>query len=205
MSEAPVYDPPVKSKPRYRTEGQIMRRVITVEEYYAMAELGILKEDERTELIDGEIHIMSPPGSEHASMTNKLNRGFTRHLDPEMFIVSVQNPLYLNDENEPQPDIAILKYRKDEYSKKHPTAADALLVIEVSKSSHRTDRDIKVPLYARFRIPEVWIVDLQKKCIEIHTKPGDQGYDEVRRYKAGEEVASASLPDFKLAVGELFG
>src|SRR5580704_10507425 len=127
---------------------QVERRVFTVEEYHRMAEAGILSEDDRVELTDGEIIKMSPSGSRHVACVNRLNAVLTSAIG-RAAIVSVQNPFAVNDYSEPQPDIVILKPRNDFYAHSLPTAQDLLLIIEVADTSLSYDRNVKVPAYAR--------------------------------------------------------
>ncbi len=120
-----------------------------------MAEVGLLSEDSRVELIEGEIIEMSPIGSTHGGTVNRSSKLLHRELD-DIAIVSVQNPVHIDDFSEPQPDLALLKPRKDFYSNSHPTPEDVLVVIEVADASVYYDRNVKPPLYARAGIPEAW-------------------------------------------------
>lgn len=183
---------------------QLLRRCFTVEEYHRMAQAGILSEDDRVELIDGEIVEMTPIGSRHASSVNRLTQLFSERMQRRA-IVSVQNPLRLGERSEPQPDLALLRPRPDFYARIHPGAEDVLLVVEVAETSGNVDRETKVPLYARAGIPEVWLVDLGGECIEIYREPRAQGYQEVRRVRRGERLALHTFPDLDLAVTDLLG
>lgn len=133
---------------------------ITVDEYYRMAEVGLLAPDARVELIGGEIIDMAPIGPRRGSIVDILTRLFVRAVGDHA-IVRTQGAILLDQRSVPQPDLALLAPRKDDYRSAHPTPADILLVIEVSDSTLRYDRDVKVPLYARHGIPEAWIVDVQ--------------------------------------------
>jgi Uma2 family endonuclease len=132
---------------------------LTRDEYYRMAETGILAPDARVELVEGEIIDMAPIGSPHAARVSRLAKIFTLAL-AERAIVNVQNPLVLNEYSEPEPDITVLRYREDFYAGGHPRPEDVLLVIEVADTSLQYDRDVKLPLYAAHGIPEYWLVDL---------------------------------------------
>jgi Uma2 family endonuclease len=152
------------------------RRRLDVNAYYKMAEAGILTDPHHVELIDGEIIDMAAIGSPHAAVTNKLARLFTRALSDETALVSVQSPLRLDAHNEPQPDIMLLRFRDDDYRGSHPGAADVLLLVKVSESSLAYDRGLKLAVYARFGVPEVWIVDLAGAAVEVYREPKDGAY-----------------------------
>lgn len=170
------------------------RHRLTVADYYRMAEAGIFDEDDRVELIDGEIIDMAPIGSEHASSVKRLNRRFDRAVG-EQAIVSVQNPVRLDEHNEPEPDIALLRYREDFYRSAHPGPDDVLLIVEVAHTSLRYDREIKLPLYARHRIPEVWVVDLDNRRLEIYRWPEGETYRDKACPAPNESIAPAALPE----------
>jgi Uma2 family endonuclease len=161
------------------------RRRIDVSAYYKMAEAGILTDHDRVELIGGEIIDLNAIGSPHAAATNRLTRGFAGVMANRSALVSVQNPLRLDAYNEPEPDLSILRPRSDDYRSGHPTAADVLLVVEVSDTSLSYDRGTKLGLYARFGVPEVWIVDLFGAAVEVFTQPGEGGYAARARVTAG--------------------
>jgi len=147
----------------------VRRHRLTVEEYFRMAEVGLLGREARVELIEGEIFDMAPVGNQHGGFTAWLHRRFLRDLG-EKISVWDQVTLPLGRFSAPEPDLAILKYRKDEYKNKRPSADDVLLIVEVSQSSLRHDLQVKVPLYARHDIPEVWILDVQRLRIQFfHT------------------------------------
>src|ERR1700730_3657390 len=135
------------------------RHRITVGEYYRMAELGLLAPDARVELIAGEVIDMAPTGSQHGGTTNYLDYALKQATGGRA-LVRVQLPIRLDEHNEPEPDLAVVKQRADFYKEGHPTAADALLIVEVGDTTLRYDREVKVPLYAARGISEVWIVDL---------------------------------------------
>ena len=169
-----------------------------------MAEVGLLSEDSRVELIEGEIVEMSPIGSMHAGTVKRSSALLNRKL-ADIAIVSVQNPIRINDFSEPQPDIALLKPRKDFYSKSHPTPEDVLVVIEVADTSVHYDRNVKLPLYARAGIPEAWLMLLARAVIEIHSQPKNGKYQKVQRLKRGKTVISPTIPKFSCRVEDLLG
>ena len=147
---------------------QIARRIFTVDEYHRMGEAGVFSEDDHVDLIEGEILKKSPIGGRHAASFNRLTKEFNNLLGVRA-IVSVQNPIMLNDVSEPEPDLAILRPRDDFYGAAHPTASDVLLVIEGGDTS-AYDLKVKLPAYARSGIPQVWIADLTTETVEVHSE-----------------------------------
>jgi len=183
---------------------QLLRRSFTVEDYHRMAQAGILSEDDRVELIDGEILKMTPIGSRHATCVRRLNRLFSMAAGARV-IVDVQNPIRLGEHSEPQPDLALLRPRPDFYGSSHPGPQDVLLVVEVAETSATYDREVKLPLYARAGIPEVWLIDLSEERIEIHRHPLPRGYQQVQHLRRGECLAPDALPDMSFAVEGILG
>ena len=167
-----------------------------------MAEVGILRPEERVELIEGEIIVMAPIGPGHAGSVDFTADFITRRLD-ERFLVRSQNPLHLGDGSQPQPDIAIILRRRESYFTAHPTPTDVLLVIEVADSSLEYDREVKAHLYGRAGVPETWVKNLPEDCIERFTEPGPNGYAQHTIHHRGETLAPVSLPDLELPVDEL--
>ena len=163
------------------------RRRFDIDAYYRMAEAGVLGDPRRVELIDGEIIDMAAIGSPHAEVTNRLARLFSRALRDEAALVNVQSPLRLDAFNEPEPDVMILRPRAGGYRASHPTAADVLLLVEVSETSLAYDRGVKLALYAKFGAPEVWIVDLLGGAVEVYREP------KVGAYASHERLANGSL------------
>lgn len=180
------------------------RRLLDVGAYYKMAEAGILTEQDHVELIGGVIFDMLPIGSTHGGTTNRLNRLFARVASDGLTIVSVQGPLRLDAYNEPEPDVMLLKPRDDDYRQRHPSAADVLLLVELSDSSLAYDRGTKLPLYAKFGVPEVWIVDLPGAAIEVHREPVGDAYARKKGLTSGP-LAPALVPGATIDVGALFG
>jgi Uma2 family endonuclease len=178
------------------------RRRLDVDAYYRMAEAGILTQNDRVELIDGEIFDMVPIGSAHAGKTDRLNRLFARVAADGLALVSVQRPLTLDAYNEPEPDLMLLKPREDDYQGRHPGAADVLLLVEVSETSLGYDRGTKVPLYAKFGVPEVWIVDLWGAAIEVYREPAGDAYAVAERLTSGS-LAPVLVPGVTIDVGAL--
>ena len=183
---------------------QIERRWFSVAEYDRMIEARILTEDDRVELIEGEIIKMSPIGKSHAGCVNRLNMFFNRLVGRDV-IISIQNPVHLNDFSEPQPDVALLKPRDDFYAQMHPMPADVLLIVEVADSSVEYDRLVKVPLYARALIPAVWVVDLAREIVETCERPVNGAYQDLREAKRGDILTLESLPPLRFNVDDIFG
>lgn len=178
------------------------RRRFTVAEFERMGEIGIFTEDDRVELIAGVIVDMSPADGRHIAAVNRLNQRLGRQIGAEM-LVSMQNPVVLSDDSEPQPDIAILRDRLYDVV---PTVEDIFLVIEVADSTLAYDRDVKLPLlYAPAGIPESWLFDLVNTRLERHSEPGPDGYRLVARAGRGESLTSTVLPGVTLAVDTLLG
>ncbi|HEV2124992.1 MAG TPA: Uma2 family endonuclease [Chloroflexota bacterium] len=174
----------------------------TVDDYYRLAEVGILKPDDRVELIEGEIVRMSPIGSKHAATVERARRLFEGRLGDHVSVRS-QNPVRLDRRSEPEPDLTLVRFRADYYAETHPTPRDVLLIIEVADTTLHYDRHVKALLYARAGIPEYWIVDLTGDAIEAHTEPSPDGYRVVRRYQRGERLSPQVLPEVELAVEEI--
>ncbi len=176
----------------------------TVADFNFLSDGGKFKPDDRLELIEGEIYEMSPIGSLHARCVNFLNSVLTKILAGES-IVSVQNPVIVNDFNQPQPDLAVLRRQEDFYKDSLPAATDVLIVIEVSDSSVQLDRNVKFPKYASAKIPEAWLIDLVADRIEVHFGPKDETYGTVKIYQRGEEITSETMPEIKFKVDDILG
>ena len=166
---------------------KLAQRLIAVEEYYKMAEADILDENDRVELIDGKIIEMSPIGSKHAGCVDKIVALLNRLNRPDILIRG-QHPIRLGKYSEPEPDVAVVKFSPDYYSSNHPSAKDILLVIEVSASSLEYDREVKLPLYASAKIPECWIINLQKKEIETYHSPVGNRYKNTELFLLDDEI-----------------
>ncbi|MCS7207332.1 MAG: Uma2 family endonuclease [Dehalococcoidia bacterium] len=180
------------------------RRLFTVEEYHRMAETGILGEDDRVELLEGEIRTMAPIGIRHASTVLRLIRILSEKVGPHAF-VNAQNPVRLGPYSEPQPDITLLVPRPDYYASAHPGPQDVLLLIEVADTSADYERQVKVPLYARAGVREVWLVDLAAGCVEVYREPAGQGYGRVERVGRGERLTPLALPGLEVPVEAILG
>ncbi len=180
------------------------RRRFTVDDYHRMGETGILSEDDRVELIDGEIVEMTPIGGLHAACVNELTRILVTAVGRDA-IVSVQNPVRLDELHEPQPDLAVLKHREDYRHGRLPRPVDVLLLVEVADTSLPYDRRVKLPLYARARIPEVWVVDLGGAVLERYAEPREEGFAATERARGSQRLGSSAWPGLSLSVDALIG
>ncbi len=183
---------------------QMTRRRFTVDQYYRMAEAGILTEDDRVELIDGEIIEMPPIGPEHAWRVDRLTELLIRTFG-DVAYVRVQNPVRLGVYSEPQPDLALLRRRPEGYSSAHPTPEDTFLVVEVAQTSVAFDRDVKAPLYARSGIGEFWLGDLNQQTVTVYRDPTSSGYRNSRSLRRGDRVAPQAFAERELAVDDILG
>jgi Uma2 family endonuclease len=174
----------------------------SVEDYHRMAESGIFGQDDRVELIEGEIVEMSPIGTRHAACVARMTR-LLAPIAQEKAILGVQNPLTLQDDSEPQPDLALLANRDDFYAEGHPTAEDVLLLIEVADTTAPFDRQVKLPLYARAGVREVWLVDLPGQGVEVHREPSPQGYRLLRRALADDTITPEAFPELEISVADV--
>jgi Uma2 family endonuclease len=179
----------------------VSRRLFKTQEFRDMIEAGVFQEDDRLELVDGEIVEMSPIGNRHSTCVRTLIEAFQQigkraHLD-------VQNPLGISDDNEFYPDVVLLKRRDDKYAAGVPQASDTILVIEVSDTTLQFDRSIKKPRYAAAGAPELWIVDLLGSRVWVHRKPLEGDYGEVFEARPGDVLKVPGMPDVEIPVAEL--
>ncbi len=161
----------------------------SVESYHKLTEVGILKPNDKVELIEGKIIPMSPIHSPHAACVERLGELLRQKKQDNQFVRS-QNPITLGTHSEPEPDLALVKYRDDFYEENHPTAADVFIAIEVAYSTQKYDRETKMPLFAQYGIPESWIVDLKAKTIEVYSKPKNGEYQDKQTFKRGDVLVS---------------
>jgi len=183
---------------------EITRKLFTVDEYHRMGEAGVFAPEERVELIDGEVIQMSPVGHRHIVCVNRATKLFIVAFGDNA-VVSPQNPVRLSNWTEPQPDLAVFKPRADFYAAARPTLDDILLVVEISDTTFRVDRNIKVPHFAASGIPEVWIEDLKKNVLLIFRDPLRGHYETTLTLRAGDFVSPLAFPDIRFAVHELLG
>jgi Uma2 family endonuclease len=181
---------------------QLVRHRFSVDDYHGMVRAGVLDEDDRVELIEGEIVDMTPIGLRHMAAVNVLTRALVTGCG-ERAIVQIQGPMPIGDRSEPQPDVVVLAPRADFYRQAPPGIGDVLLLVEVSDSSLPYDRGVKLPLYARSGIPEVWLVDLVRDRVEVYRTPGPEGYGAVETRSRGDQLVPAAFPDLAVPVSAL--
>ncbi|MBK7764955.1 MAG: Uma2 family endonuclease [Sulfuritalea sp.] len=172
----------------------------SVEEYHQMAQAGLLDETDRVELIEGELIDMAPIGSKHAFRVDSIARALQRAVGTS-FLVRVQNPILLGEHSEPQPDIAVVKDKN--YSEAHPGPEDVLLIVEVSDTTLAYDRDVKLSLYARHGIPEVWLLDVNAGELTVYREPAEGQYRLIRKPTRAEAVSPTLVPAVAISLAEV--
>ena len=182
-----------------------IRRLFTTDDYHAMVESGILSEDDRVELIEGEIWQMSPIGPPHVSRVARLDHVLQRRLEDGAAVVFVQSPIHLDDLSEPQPDLALLRFRDDSYAAGLPAPPDILLIVEVADTTVQHDRRVKMDLYARHGLPEAWLWDLPRSVIEVYRDPSSQGYREILTFRRGDRISPLAFPDLMIELDAILG
>lgn len=169
------------------------RHRVSIDEYHRMAEYGIFDPDSRIELIDGElIERMTPPKPPHSQSVSVVTSAFFKRFG-DIATVLCQDAVTLPGDSEPQPDIAIVK--PNDYWTRHPSSEDIFLVVEVALTSRDYDRRVKMPLYARARIPEAWLIDLPKGMVQIYRDPVDGEYTSVHVAHRGDTISPLAFPD----------
>lgn len=182
----------------------VIRRRFTVEEYELLVKTGILAEDERVELIEGELVKMSPINLSHVLVVNRLTALLVERL-VQRAIVSIQNPVRLSKRTMPQPDVALWRLRDDNYETGLPGPEDVVSIIEVADSSVEYDRRGKSVLYARAGVQEYWVVNLPQKVLEVHRQPREGIYRSILRLTSGDTADLLAFPDVTLPVGAILG
>lgn len=180
------------------------RRRFNVDEYHQLDRAGVLGEDQRVELIEGDIIQMSPIGERHVGCTIFLGRWFTIHLGERAF-VSIQNPVRITEHDEPQPDVVLLRPRADGYRSALPRGEDVLLLIEVCDTSLTYGRDVKLPLFARAGITEVWLADLGRDRLLVNRDPHDGHYRTTSTHTRRGSIAPLAFPDLVVRCAEILG
>ena len=184
-------------------EPEVQRHRFTVEEYARMGDAGIFREDDRVELIHGDVHEMTPIGPTHAAIVDDLNELLVTRLAGKAR-VRIQNPIRLGLHDEPRPDLVVAQLRAGRYADRHPEGSEVLLVIEVADSSLRYDREAKLPLYAAAGIPESWLVDVAAQSVTVCTRPTTDGYSAERALRKGQEIVCTSVVGLRLHVDRIF-
>ena len=180
------------------------RKIFTVQEYHKMIDAGVFSGNPNYELIEGEIVKKMTQGNFHISCINRLNMLFAPLLAGKA-IVSIQNAVVVGEISEPEPDVTFLKLRKDFYVSGKATAKDVLLLVEVSDSTIKYDRSVKLRLYAEAEIIEVWLVNLPRQILEVYTEPENGKYKAVKKYDKTQTVVPKLLPEIKLKVSDIIG
>lgn len=186
--------------PEIRERAAVPYHRWSVEEFHRMAQSGLLDETDRVELINGELVDMAPIGSRHAFYVDRLAECLGGGPSAS-YMVRVQNPIGLDERSEPQPDIALVK--RTNYADRHPTAADVLLIVEVSDTTLEYDRDVKLALYARHGIPEVWLIDVKAGEWVVYREPIEGRYRLMRKPAASETVAPLLVPRVGIALADV--
>jgi Uma2 family endonuclease len=173
--------------------GTVIKKRFTADEYQRMGQVGILSEDDRVELIDGEVVAMTPIGARHNACVNHAARALMRAAGDDA-IVQSQGSVRLGPYSEPAPDLVLLRPRPDFYVSHLPGADEILLVVEVSDSSIEYDRDVKAPIYAMSGIPEYWIADLNANVLWRYSSPERGVFQRVEECRRGQSIATQLLP-----------
>ncbi|PSB17151.1 hypothetical protein C7B76_10350 [filamentous cyanobacterium CCP2] len=184
-------------------------RRFTVEDYHWLTDKGFFAEDDRVELIRGQVVQMAAKGTAHEVCLNRLLKVLIKGFADDRAIVRCQSPIVLFDNSEPEPDFSIVQYREDEYLAAHPAATDVMLVIEISDSSLDYDRVTKIPLYAEAGIYDYWIFNLQQNILETYCEPyqnNDEefGYRLKRIVLPNETIALPNFPDLVIDLVNIF-
>lgn len=180
------------------------RKIFTVNEYHKMIDAGVFVGNSDYELVEGEIVKKMTQGDLHIACINRLTRYFSRNCDDDV-IVSVQNAVVISDISEPEPDVTLLKFREDFYASGKATAEDVLLLIEVSDSTVKYDRDVKVRLYAEAEVAEVWLINLPRQLVEVYAQAENGKYRIVGKFNKTQSVSPKFSPELKIKVSDILG
>jgi Uma2 family endonuclease len=180
----------------------LQRHRLTVDEYHRMGQAGVFAPGARVELIEGEVIDLAPIGTRHASAVKKLNALLSEAASGNA-IVAVQDPLRLSNDSEPEPDLMLLRPRADFYAQAHPGPADVLLLIEVSDSTATYDRTIKVDLYAKHGVAEVWLVDLDNNVVRFFRHGDGTAYTDITASETPRATPVAALPGVTIDLSNL--
>lgn len=178
-------------------------RLFTVQDYHQLVATGILKPDERVELLGGQLFQMAPKGTAHSAAMTRIERVLTQCLGARA-LLRWQDPVQLDDFSEPEPDVAVVRQDANDYEDHHPTPAEIFWLMEVADTTLMRDREIKAPLYSRSQIPEYWLVNIPGRCLHVFREPGPAGYGREWVLTAKETLAPLALPDCLIAIGAFF-
>ena len=181
---------------------EISKRLFDVDEYHRMAQAGILSENDRVELIDGEIVAMTPIGPRHNAAVNRANRALVTIVGDEA-IVQVQGSVRLDQFQEPEPDVVLLRPQPDFYASHLPGPPDIFLVIEIADASLAYDREVKARIYAQAGVREYWLVDLEDRSVSCYIEPRGGAYQQLRQCGSGQSISPDALPQCTIAVDAL--
>jgi Uma2 family endonuclease len=184
--------------------GQILTaRLISVEEYDEMIEHGIFTTEDKVELLNGVIIEKMPKGPKHSSANDRITRLFYKLFDDKV-IIRNQNPIWLDEISEPEPDFVLAKFDKDFYSDRHPTPEDIYLIVEISDSTLGRDRVTKNLAYSKAGIRQYLVLNLQNETIEDFREPGEDGYQFKRTLRKGDTLSLAAFPEIEINIEDLF-
>jgi len=182
--------------------GAIHKRRFTADDYRRMGQAGILSEDDRVELIGGEVVAMTPISPRHNAAVNRATRAMVIAVG-DRAIVQVQGSVRLDLYHEPQPDVVLLRPQTDYYASRLPGPPDILLVVEIAESSLEYDREVKARIYAEVGIPEFWLADLNASLVSCYSAPQDGSYRTLRQHRRGDSIAPQMCPDCVVLVDVL--
>jgi Uma2 family endonuclease len=182
----------------------VTKHRFTVSEYEQMGKVGIFGEDDRVELVEGDVIEMSAIGEKHAAAVKRLNRLIGRAVG-DAAILGIQDPLVLDKHSQPEPDVIVLRPRPDFYGDRHPHPSDVMLVVEVSDTTIDFDRRVKAPIYARNGISDLWIVDIDGDGIIVYRDQSADGYRTMTTARRGDSVSPLAFPDCRLAISDILG
>ncbi|MEG4799156.1 Uma2 family endonuclease [Microcoleus sp. ARI1-B5] len=184
------------------TEAPFTLRKWTVKEYQKLGEMGFFHPEERVELISGNIIKMSAKGTAHTSATRRTAT-LLRDLLENLAAVYTQDPIALDDNSEPEPDIAVVRIDPFDYATHHPTPSEVYLIIEVADSSLAYDREIKAQIYARSGIVDYWVVNVNERQLHVFREPADDGYQSEVILEETASISPLQFPAFNIAIQEL--
>lgn len=187
--------------PKTYTNGS-NRRLISVAEYDRMIELGLFNEDERVELLNGEIITIMPKGTKHAIFNDLVTDILKEKLGNQVYVRN-QNPIVLDDFSEPEPDVVLVKPPRNIYLEKHPTPENIYLVMEISDSTLQIDREIKSMAYAHAGISQYLLLNLIDQTIEDYREPSPSGYESKKTHRIGGKFNLVEFPEVEINVSDI--